>query len=276
MAAPTLAALAAVCLSSAASLSPLLADPRLAGAAAAHPGAAFDSSDAPAPEASRRPGGGRRFVYALPLRASSGVELVEVLVACDLDGDDHFLGARLLTVNPPPLFSVGGLVARGESFEAPIDSTRTFRLTPFSEGWTIAVTGPGGDFCRPLTPPYRGTNALEVFGWHFRNSDNTGPNEVGAKNVNAPGEVRRFRCAVTEADRAVAEASLRQVLWTQDVPWKKVDEAVTAHERLRARAQRGVLTIKDMTLGNLGAGKRPWLESMSFRFELRTPGPDSP
>ena len=44
-----------------------------------------------------------------------------------------------------------------------------------------------------LTPPYHFVpNPRFIEGWHFRNSDNTGPNEVGEKNVNAPQRVRDF------------------------------------------------------------------------------------
>jgi hypothetical protein len=269
MALPTLAFVASVCLSSAPLLSPLLSDARLAPAVAAHPGALIDASDPVRSDEVQRPGGGRRFVYDLPLRVPAGPELVTADVACDFDADGTFVGARLLTVRPPPLFSVRGSVRRGDSFEAPVDSTRTFHLQPFSEGWTIEVKGAGGDFCRPLTGPYRGTNALEIFGWHFRNSDNSGPNEVGDKNVNAPQENRQFLCAATESDRALADATLDLVLWSADVPPRKIDEAVATRERLIASAQHGRLDITSMTLGNLGAGKRPWIESMRFRFELR-------
>lgn len=269
MALPTLAFVASVCLSSAPLLSPLLTDARLASTVAAHPGASLDVADPVRSDEAQRPGGGRRYIYDLPLRVPSGPELVTAGVACDFDEDGTFVGARLLTVRPPPLFSVRGTVTRGGVFEAPIDSTRTFRLHPFSEGWTIEVKGPGGDHCRPLTPPYRGTNALEIFGWHFRNSDNTGPNEAGEKNVNAPGEDRRFLCAATESERAQAESTLDLVLWSADVPPKKIDEAMQTRERLADAAQHGRLDITGMTLGNLGVGKRPWIESMRFRFELR-------
>lgn len=243
-------ALALVFVSSAPLLAPLLTDARLAPAAAAHPAAVLDASEVAAPERSARPGGGTRWTFLLPLREPGGPELVAADVAADFDAADRFVGTRLLTVRPPAVFSVSGEVRRGESFEAPVDSTRTFRLAPFTEGWTIEVRGPGGDFCRPLTPPYRGVNALEVFG-------------------NAPGELRAFRCAATEAERSVADASLKRVLWTDNVPWKQVDEAVAAHERLRALAQRGRFLVREIQLGNLGPGKRPWIERLRFRFELR-------
>lgn len=262
-----------VCVDSAPLLAPLLKDPRLAAAVAAHPGASLRGDEAGPPEARERPGGGKRLVYDLPLRGPGGPELASAGVTCDYDGDGHFLGAYLLTVQPPPAFHAEGEVARGEAFEAPIDSTRTFRLAPFSEGWIIEVKGANGDFCDMLTPPYHGPNDLVIFAWHFRNADNTGPNELGPKNVNAPGAVRVFRCAKTEAERAAAEASLRKVLWKSNASPKEVDEAVDTHERLSATAQRGTLAIRAMTLGNLGEGKRPWIESMRFRFELRDRAP---
>lgn len=42
----------------------------------------------------------------------------------------------------------------------------------------------------PVNQPARGITADSIAAFHFRNSDNTGPNETGPKNVNAPQDVR--------------------------------------------------------------------------------------
>lgn len=263
--------------SSAAALKPLEDDARLAALRRGHPDASLWASDPGAPDAEERPGGGRRFVFSFPVRdCHACADLAETRVAYDFNADGRFLGARLLTVASPPTFAVEGEVQRGKVFEAPIDSTRTFRLSPFSEGWVVEVRDTAGhDDCMVVTPPYHGVNAREIFGWHFRNADNTGPNEAGDKNVNAPGLIREFRCVATPADYAAAYESLSAVLWSKDRSWKATDAAVQVHERVSAGAERGRLVIARIELGNLGAGLRPWIESMTFRFELRPHGAEA-
>ena len=38
----------------------------------------------------------------------------------------------------------------------------------------------------PVNQPVRGITSDSIAAYHFRNSDNSGPNEAGPKNVNAP------------------------------------------------------------------------------------------
>lgn len=45
---------------------------------------------------------------------------------------------------------------------------------------------------RPVDQPAHGITADVVAAFHFRNRDNSGPNEVGPKNVNAPQEIRQI------------------------------------------------------------------------------------
>ena len=258
----------------AAALKPLLDDRRLAEFASGHPGASLRPIDPDVYDEKERPGGGRRFVFRFGLTAcATCAELEDARVAFDYDGDRRYLGPRLLTVENPPLFAVEGDVVRGKDFEARVDAARIFRLKAFSEGWTIEVTDDkNNNYCSVVTPPYRGTNVLEIFGFHFRSADNTGPNEAGEKNVNAPGARRSFRCSATPADFAAADKSLRLVLWGENATWRETDEAAQLHSRLVGEAQRGTLVMSRLALGNLGAGRRPWIESMHFRFELRPPG----
>jgi len=101
-----------------------------------------------------------------------------------------------------------GEVANGQRFEKDLGDYNVshdiagylvFRLEPHDASWTISIgtrfsrMGVRNDssviynnFAAVVTPAYRGVNDIYIEGWHFRNSDNTGPNEVGAKNVNAP------------------------------------------------------------------------------------------
>jgi hypothetical protein len=261
--------------SDAAALKPLLDDRRLAEFAAGHPGAELRPIDPDVYDEDERPGGGRRFVFRFGLRSCATCEeLEDARVAFDYDGQSRSLGPRLLTVENPPLFAAEGDVVRGKDFEARIDASRVFRLKAFSEGWVIEVTDDkGNNYCSVVTPPYRGTNHLEIFGWHFRNADNTGPNAPGEKNVNAPGEHREFRCLATAADAAAASRALDVVLrGEKTAAWRESDEAYQLHGRFVAEAQRGTLSMSRLALGSLGAGRRPWIASMHFRFELRPPG----
>lgn len=90
------------------------------------------------------------------------------------------------------IVSFDGAVARGEAFVhrfAHDGAAYEFRLAPVSHGWQIWVSDPAQpdlNFVAVATPPFRGINPARIEGWHFRNADNSGPNEPGDKNVNAP------------------------------------------------------------------------------------------
>jgi hypothetical protein len=86
---------------------------------------------------------------------------------------------------------VGGEVDRGKLFSASTLGGWILRLAPDSGGWFLEVSMKGreADDLSRLTPPWHGPNPREIEGWHFRNADNTGPND-GV--VNAPRELREF------------------------------------------------------------------------------------
>lgn len=50
----------------------------------------------------------------------------------------------------------------------------------------------GKETLLPTDQPGHGITANGVSAFHFRNSDNSGPNEVGPRNVNAPGALRKI------------------------------------------------------------------------------------
>jgi hypothetical protein len=83
-------------------------------------------------------------------------------------------------------------VSRGHRFSETTRSGWILRLVPDTEGWFLEVTKKGReteDLSR-LTPPWHFVpNPREIEGWHFRNADNTGPNDG---SVNAPQELREF------------------------------------------------------------------------------------
>jgi hypothetical protein len=85
-----------------------------------------------------------------------------------------------------------GAVKRGQKFVETTPSGWILRLVPGSDGWFLEVTTKGRemeDLAR-LTPPWHFVpNPRKIDGWHFRNADNTGPNNG---SVNAPQELREF------------------------------------------------------------------------------------
>lgn len=88
--------------------------------------------------------------------------------------------------------SIRGQVRQGERFSRTLASGLILRLKPDQFGWIIEVTQTAReeeDLAR-LTPPWHFVpNPRDLAGWHFRNGENTGPNDG---SVNAPGELRDF------------------------------------------------------------------------------------
>jgi hypothetical protein len=168
--------------------------------------------------------------------------------------------------------TIHGEVRRGETFEHTIRPNLIFLMSPTDFGWVISVgdtVSPGNNFCAVVTPPYRGINAIYLEGWHFRNSDNSGPNDVGPKNVNAPGEERSFSFVLNVVDYKKAFDALQKLLWPYSYSRQEIDEANRAHDQLE-KAQ-GVLTVKELKLNNLVAGQQAGIDYMRFNVELILP-----
>ena len=87
--------------------------------------------------------------------------------------------------------SFSGEVKSGERFEHQFGERFIFALEPREFGWLVVVyeRGRKEDLAR-LTPPFHFVpNPTEIEGWHFRNEDNTVPNDG---SVNAPQAHREF------------------------------------------------------------------------------------
>lgn len=85
-------------------------------------------------------------------------------------------------------------IAGDRSFYKTLDNGWVFALLRTEQGWSLRLFdgAPIGDSVdlTSLTPPLRGApNPRDIFGWHFRNTDNTGPN---TGEVNAPQALRVF------------------------------------------------------------------------------------
>lgn len=164
-----------------------------------------------------------------------------------------------------------GEVKRGEDFVKDLGPGLTFCLEYFkdnvNEGWRIWIGDSlirEADYCSVVTPPYRGMNALNIQGWHFRNIDNSGPNDG---SVNAYREQRDFSFIFSRDQYDLAWKALRAMLWHSDE--MTGDEARALHES--TTKAKGMLTITKMDLGNLALNERAWIEHLSFRVTLEFP-----
>ena len=144
-----------------------------------------------------------------------------------------------------------GQLNRGEAFSHEFLPGYRFELRPIEHGWEIAVREtwrPDENLAR-LTPPFHFVpNPRFIEGWHFRNADNTGPNEPPS-SVNAPQQVREFIFSP-------------RVGVSIDYPPEVGDI-----ERIRDEG-RGTLVISRMLLGNLTPGERATIRLMKFRVRL--------
>jgi hypothetical protein len=131
-----------------------------------------------------------------------------------------------------------------------------FRLEPDTHGWNVVIHDEAQtqDISR-LTPPLHGINPRQIYGWHFRNADNTGPNEPGEKNVNAPGKVREFFFS--------PEVGLTLGLPGRQPTWEEITQ-VQSYGRAR-------LEILDYGLTDLTPGEQAKFAWMRFKVQLSWP-----
>lgn len=152
-----------------------------------------------------------------------------------------------------------GEISTGASFLRYFGNRFTFHLKPIPAGWMLSITDERGteDISR-FTPPWHFVpNPRELEGWHFRNADNTGPNEAGEKNVNAPGNVREFFFS-PEVGRTIGGPA------ATDHPTEE------EMERIRQYGT-GILTILDYRLTNLEPNQQARFEWMRFQVEMTWP-----
>lgn len=163
------------------------------------------------------------------------------------------------------LIKFKGNISRDQVFEEEVSDEFLFRLDPFKEGWEIWVgdhSNTDNNFSRVATPPFYGMNARYIEGWHFRNNDNSGPNEPGEKNVNAPQHERRFCFVLNEEGYQTSYYFVNGQL----LPEEKRAENKKKFELVQRKS--GILTITYLELGNLEIGKQAWIEYMEFEVEL--------
>lgn len=85
--------------------------------------------------------------------------------------------------------ALSGEVAGARNFGIAVGPGWTFLLEPDRYGWNLRLRAADGVDLSQVTPPFHGTNARQLFGWHFRNRDNTASN---SGEINAPQRLRLF------------------------------------------------------------------------------------
>lgn len=158
-----------------------------------------------------------------------------------------------------------GFEHNGQPFE--------FRLLPTSSGWIIWVGDPvhrDRNLVAAATLSLRdGVNPAVIEGWHFRNRDNTGPNEPGPKNVDAPQRRREFAFVLSGLDFVRARQAIEVLRWRKDLP---ADQVKAARDVLATTpTAKGVLRIEAMELSNLAEGERAVIERMAFSVTIEWP-----
>jgi len=150
-----------------------------------------------------------------------------------------------------------GTVKAGEHFQHALDGRFTFTMEPSEYGWLVAVyeIGRNEDLAR-LTPPFHFVpNPTQIEGWHFRNEDDTGPNDG---SVNAPQEEREFIFS--------PEVGL-------SIDGPEQHYGVTPEQVKCVRLfGRGVLHIQHLVLSPENIGNRAKILEMNFRCTVSWPG----
>ena len=167
----------------------------------------------------------------------------------------------------------GGLKA-GARFQHAFGGRFIFALEPTDFGWVIVVYEQGRredltrldgrreDLAR-LTLPFHGPNPTEIAGWHFRNQDNTGPNDG---SVNQPQEVREFVFS-PEVGRSIdgpPTLGQRVLRLLHFRPGSLTQEDI---DRVRSFGQ-GALHIEHLKLSPIERGAPARILEMSFRCTI--------
>lgn len=133
-----------------------------------------------------------------------------------------------------------GEVAGENAFRRDLEPGWTLVLAVAPHGWVLRIEDSQAQDLSSLTPPRMSPNPRELFGWHFRNAENTGTN---TGDVNAPQHLREFVFA-TE-------------------PWEG--------EPPVAPGGRGWLRIDDMGLADLEPGQQARMVYLRFTVCLSWP-----
>jgi hypothetical protein len=145
-----------------------------------------------------------------------------------------------------------GSVTTGRPYRHDLWDGLRFELVPKELGWKLVIrdTTRQEEDLASLTPPWHFVpNPTQIEGWHFRNKENTGPNQG---DVNAPGRSRDFIFS-PEVGRSIQGPSANTT-----------EEEV---QRVEDRG-RGVLDIEEMVLTPPVKNEQAGIQSMRFRVAI--------
>lgn len=187
-------------------------------------------------------------------------------------------GAADSTSTPDSVLHFSGEVVKGEDFEYQLTDELVFSLNyiPLSvgQGWSIGVSNANGDvvyedYAGPVTPPYRGPNALQIYCWQF--------DERQDITDIVPWTDRIFYFVLNEEDRKTANETLEIMLW----PEGKTEEEINANQEEATEIYRtipvgnGTLKITEYEQGEPDSNGCAQLERLAFDVEIDlTPGPN--
>jgi hypothetical protein len=179
------------------------------------------------------------------------------------------VAALPVSLNGADIIRFKGTVRRGESFQYKVRDGLVFGLAPKRDGdpcqgWGIWV-GPSQEietYASIVTTPFRHSLIdTDICASDFRNSDASGPNATGPKNVNRPQRVRQFSFVMDQGDYEAVEKAY-DALKHRTLPTEQVSSEVSQLENV------GKLKITRLSLGNLHVGAQPIVERLEFSVEL--------
>ena len=190
--------------------------------------------------------------------------------------NEYFLG---YPPNPSisRICSFEGTISRGQYYKHEIMKDLVFCLIPSSstktpnEGWYIIIsdTQKGGcsesfdNFSPIITPPLYNPS-FNVYGWQFRNKDNTGKNDG---SVNEPQEERVINFLFNREAFTAAQNNFNCTHYNSEPDCLLATQ--TANTEVTWSVAR--FTITELELGNLIPNSLAWVESMKFKFEALLP-----
>ncbi len=199
-------------------------------------------------------------------------------------GDTEFSASLFPNITITRVCRFTGHISRGQVYKHKIIENLVFCLVPSGifaevpdEGWSIVITDSRSGSCDfnsedyvnfgPIvTPPMRGNLWFDVYGWHFRNKDNTGENDG---SVNAPQKERFFNFVFNRKGYETVWHSERCNEWKIDTDCAiATQSSIKSSEIPRSRAK---FTITKLELGNLVPSSLAWIEDMEFMVEVYLP-----
>lgn len=199
-------------------------------------------------------------------------------------GDTEYAASLYPNITITRVCRFTGHISRGQVYKQQITEFLIFCLVPSGifaevpdEGWSIVISDSregGCDFTSKdyvnfgpiVTPPMRGNLWFDVYGWHFRNKENTGENDG---SVNAPQKERSFNFVFNRKDYETVWYSERCNQWKIDTDCAiATQSSIKSSEIPRSRAK---FVITKLELGNLGPNSLAWIEDMEFIVEIYLP-----